>query len=93
MSYERVPSRSEVTGWSPQQLANYLKRVRNQAVTVSVPILMKRFSGRCSDLTGKKYQGSVNISFFVEDVKAGELKNREIMGEGQIWDLREEGIA
>lgn len=28
MSSERVPSRSEVMGWGPQQLADYLRRVR-----------------------------------------------------------------
>lgn len=28
MSSERVPSKSEVMGWNPQQLADYLRRVR-----------------------------------------------------------------
>ncbi|XP_026184809.1 lymphocyte cytosolic protein 2a isoform X2 [Mastacembelus armatus] len=28
MSSDRVPSRSEVSGWSPQQLADYLKRMK-----------------------------------------------------------------
>lgn len=66
MNSERVPSRSEVTGWSPQQLANYLRRVRNQVVAVSVLILMKCLSG-CSDRTGRKNRGSVDIYFMVED--------------------------
>lgn len=35
MSSERVPSRSEVTGWSPQQLADYLKRVRPTLIFAS----------------------------------------------------------
>lgn len=67
MNSERVPSRTEVTGWSPQQLANYLRRVRNQAVAVSVLILMKCLSGCCSDRTGRKNRGSVDIYFMVED--------------------------
>lgn len=32
MSSERVPSRAEVMGWSPQQLADYLRRVRCASV-------------------------------------------------------------
>lgn len=49
MSSEQVPSRTEVMGWSPQQLANYLKRVRSPAGLVSVLVLMKHFDGRRSD--------------------------------------------
>lgn len=43
MSSERVPSRSEVMGWSPQQLAEYLRKVRCASVLcVFLPLSSSR---------------------------------------------------
>lgn len=64
MSSDRVPSRSDMMGWNPQQLADYLRRVRPLSVLFVRPRVRPRFQLlgilRAAGLADSCSDGAVN---------------------------------